>query len=454
MGFAGERQIDMEERTAAPSGLRRGACPTLAAPMVTGDGLLVRLRPAGGALSLAQFKALAASAVANGNGLLEITARGNLQIRGLRTESVEQLAADIDAAGIIVPAGPAIELSPLHGIDPSEAGNAAAMEAKLRDELSAALSSSRLAPKLSIIVDGGGRFGLSGLAADIRAVAMDDGRWLVATDGDGMTVQPVSVGSANDAVRAIGQLLEMLAEAGLHARARDIKTAALRDGCRAIAADFAALPQAEMPQPGIHELADVSVTLGLRPRFGQMQAGDLSALLQEAERLGGAEIRLAPGRLLFVTSLEPENAKKLRAASTRHGFSYDPSEASANIAACAGAGACASGLYETRGLAQDLLQRAEILLDGSLTVHLSGCAKGCAHPRPALTLTGVPGGYGIVLNGRANDRPDVTIAGGEINLAIEKLARLIGKNKSAGESAAACLARLGAPAIAAALRQE
>ncbi len=102
-GFAGERQIDMEERTVAPSGLRRGACPTLAAPMVTGDGLLVRLRPAGGALSLAQFKALAASAAANGNGLLEITARGNLQIRGLWTESVEQLAADIDAAGIIVP---------------------------------------------------------------------------------------------------------------------------------------------------------------------------------------------------------------------------------------------------------------------------------------------------------------------------------------------------------------
>ena len=86
--FAGKRQIDIEERSIVPSGLRRGACPTLAAPMVTGDGLLVRLRPAGGALSLAQFKALAASAAANGNGVLEITARGNLQIRGLRRPRV------------------------------------------------------------------------------------------------------------------------------------------------------------------------------------------------------------------------------------------------------------------------------------------------------------------------------------------------------------------------------
>jgi precorrin-3B synthase len=185
-----------------------------------------------------------------------------------------------------------------------------------------------------------------------------------------------------------------------------------------------------------------------------MQATDLSALLEKAEGFRAAEFRLAPGRMFFVTGLERENAKELQAASMRHGFSSDPSEASANIAACAGAGACASGFYETRALAEDVLQRAAILADGSMTVHLSGCAKGCAHPRPTLTLTGIPGGYGIVLDGRANDRPDVTIAGGEIDLAIERLARLIGKNKSAGESAAACLARLGAPAIAAALGQE
>src|SRR5690349_18445400 len=90
---------------------RRGACPALATPMSTGDGLLVRLRPAGGALTLSQFASLARSAAAHGNGILEITARGNLQIRGLRAETVGQLAADIDAAEITVPDGPAIETS-------------------------------------------------------------------------------------------------------------------------------------------------------------------------------------------------------------------------------------------------------------------------------------------------------------------------------------------------------
>ena len=254
----------------------------------------------------------------------------------------------------------------------------------------------------------------------------------------------------------MGQLLEMLADAGAHARSRDIEKAALRAVFPPMDGISLSPPRAEMPPPGLHELADWQpYALGLRPRFGQMQATDLSAFLEMAEgSWGRCNFGWRRAGCFSSPASNAQNAKKLQVASTRHGFSSDPSDASANIAACAGAGACASGFYETRALAQDLLQRAAILFDGSLTVHLSGCAKGCAHSRPALTLTGMPGGYGIVLDGRANDRPDVTIAGGEIDLAIERLARLIGKNKSAGESAAACLTRLGAQAIAAALGQE
>ena len=52
--------------------------------MLTGDGLLARLRVAGGRLTPMQLGAIAALAREHGNGLLEITARGNLQVRGLR----------------------------------------------------------------------------------------------------------------------------------------------------------------------------------------------------------------------------------------------------------------------------------------------------------------------------------------------------------------------------------
>ncbi|MGO7587516.1 precorrin-3B synthase, partial [Rhizobium ruizarguesonis] len=103
-------------------------------------------------------------------------------------------------------------------------------------------------------------------------------------------------------------------------------------------------------------------------------------------------------------------------------------------AACAGAGACGSAFYEKRILARRIIAAAPALFDGLLTLHLSGCAKGCAHARPALTLTGSAEGYGLILNWLAADQPDERIAGGRIECAIERRARASEDNKDAGES--------------------
>ncbi|PDS81310.1 precorrin-3B synthase [Rhizobium sp. L43] len=433
----------------------RGACPALSAPMPTGDGLLVRLRPAGGALTLPQFASLARSAAAHGNGILEITARGNLQIRGLRAETVETLAADIDAAGITVPDGPAIETSPLHGIDPEETSDPAAMETALRRELTDLIASPRLAPKLSLVVDGGGAFGLSALSADIRIVAQSPGHWLVAIHGDGETATPVAIGPAAAAISAVGDILSLLAALGQGRRARDIDPALLRARFPAMG-KIRSIPSraANMPLPGPHRLADGKTVLGVRPEFGQMRTPDMTALLDLASTHGATAIRLAPDRGFFLIGLPADTVPAMQIAAAGHGFSAQAGESSAHIAACAGAGACGSAFYETRTLARRILAAAPALFDGSLTLHLSGCAKGCAHARPALTLTGTAEGYDLILNGLAADQPDERIAGGRIDFAIERLARSIEDNRGAGESAAACLTRLGATGVLEALRQE
>jgi len=62
---------------------RRGACPGLSAPMLTGDGLLVRLTSTGATIALEAFAGLCAAARQHGNGIVEITSRGNIQFRGL-----------------------------------------------------------------------------------------------------------------------------------------------------------------------------------------------------------------------------------------------------------------------------------------------------------------------------------------------------------------------------------
>jgi precorrin-3B synthase len=73
------------------------------------------------------------------------------------------------------------------------------------------------------------------------------------------------------------------------------------------------------------------------------------------------------------------------------------------IVACPGKPACASGLIAARALASEL---ARHLPRPQETVHISGCAKGCAHPAPAaLTVVGSERGCGIIRHGSARDVP-------------------------------------------------
>ena len=103
----------------AVSALRRGACPSLAAPMATGDGLLARFRPVNGEMSVAELLAITDAAERFGNGRIEVTSRGNLQLRGVRPETVQPLE-DAVLAAMEIATGVPIETPPLAGLDPTE----------------------------------------------------------------------------------------------------------------------------------------------------------------------------------------------------------------------------------------------------------------------------------------------------------------------------------------------
>src|SRR5204862_81110 len=80
--------------------MRRGACPGLSAPMATGDGLLARLTPAGSTIALDAFAGLCGAAQTHGNGIVEITSRGSIQVRGLSAASAPLFAAEVASLGI------------------------------------------------------------------------------------------------------------------------------------------------------------------------------------------------------------------------------------------------------------------------------------------------------------------------------------------------------------------
>jgi precorrin-3B synthase len=74
--------------------------------------------------------------------------------------------------------------------------------------------------------------------------------------------------------------------------------------------------------------------------------------------------------------------RKLIAEAGALGFVTDPGDPRRKIVACAGAPICASGEIAARAIAPALADAARGLPDAAV-IHVSGCAKGCAHPAPA-----------------------------------------------------------------------
>ncbi|CAN7653258.1 precorrin-3B synthase [Rhizobium sp. LjRoot98] len=437
--------------------MRRGACPSLSTPMMTGDGLLARLRPEKPEFALRDLMAIADAAASCGNGILEITARGNLQIRGLTTRTVPLLSEKIAEAGIAIAQGLAIETPPLSGLDQTEVADAVSVAERLRVAVAAHQPPLVLAPKLSVIIDGGGQLNLGAVTADIRLRAMrTNGQvfWLLALAGTETTATRIAALEEAAVVPAVMDILKNLAAIGRDARARDIVGAVSTRWAAMTDLDLIAPLVAAPNAAGIHDLGGQRPVLGIGLPFGQIDVQRLVALLEALEILGATEIRLAPGQALMVLGIAPDRIGAAQALALGHGLRAFPRDPRNHIAACAGAGACGSARIDTRSVAQLVADTAPALLDGSLTVHVSGCAKGCAKPSAsALTITAAPTGYGLVVNGPASAAPTAYIEENNMRTALEHLDKLVSERKQGGESARSCLTRLGADGIRAAVQQ-
>ncbi|GGC85993.1 precorrin-3B synthase [Chelatococcus reniformis] len=438
---------------------RRGACPALTAPMATGDGLLVRLALDG--FTPAALTGLATAAARHGNGRLDITARGNLQIRGLDAGSAARLAEDVATLGLMPAEGIPMALSPLAGRDPHERADPRPLAEGLRRAAAGTSLAARLSPKVSIVIDGGGAPWLDALDADIRLHALAHDRWVLAVAGDARSAHAVAEGDSTTAIAAALAELERIAAAGPAARARDL---ALPDAVRAPTPVPASWPRLTRPSihsgpqqsgspdglrspaamdgrvmPGhdapvgdapaaapfeplaLHRLAGglrTAASVGLP--FGETDADTLIALAAAAEAAGAGEMRTVPGRLL--TAIGPaDRVPAWVQASAALGLITDPADPRRHIAACTGRPACASGLIDTRAMALALAARWPQAARAG--VHVSGCGKGCAHPAPAaLTLVGVAADVcAVVPGGRAGDAPTERLDVGRLPAYLERL---------------------------------
>ncbi|SDY31054.1 cobalamin biosynthesis protein CobG [Citreimonas salinaria] len=358
----------------------KGWCPGAHRPMLSGDGLVVRVRPFRAELTAEQALALCDLARRFGSGALDLTSRANLQIRGVDAEDHPALLAALDALGLI-DADPAVEAHRNILMAPDWAKGD--LTHRLHDALLTTLPRLPDLPgKMGFALDIGTEAWLQAASADFRFEIGTTGLILRADGAEGG--RPVTEATA------MAALVEMAAwfvdTGGLRAgrMARHLQTGS------ALPADWQVAPPRPASAPVEPGPASIGTILGAP--FGALDAAALSKLIRDS---GATHLRLMTDRLFLLRGARVTEAE---------GFVTGPGDPAMRAHACPGAPYCPQASIETRPLAMRLAATART--DHTVPLHVSGCAKGCAHPRAAaITLVGRDGRFDLVKDGAPWDAP-------------------------------------------------
>ena len=114
--------------------------------------------------------------------------------------------------------------------------------------------------------------------------------------------------------------------------------------------------------------------------LGRLDAGQLRVIAGLADEFGRGELRFSPWHVIFIPHVaKPE---KLLANLRRHGFITGKLMLDVDISACSGRDGCRGAKLDTPGHALAVMRAfaaGKVQLSAPLSIHVSGCPKGCAH---------------------------------------------------------------------------
>ncbi|HEX8829279.1 MAG TPA: hypothetical protein VF778_14335, partial [Xanthobacteraceae bacterium] len=264
----------------------------------------------------------------------------------------------------------------------------------------------------------------------------------VAAGGDDTSAVDLGFVAPDAAAEAAWCLLGLLAERGHHVRGRDViaveGVAILREALSTHPAlrwtpaptDAGQIKHdrnelcRDAPVIALHSLRDGSLACGIGVPFGHAETGALERLADAAAMAGARGFRAAPDRALLAIGLAERGAADFVAAAEQLGFVTRADDPRRRLLACAGAPLCPSAHLATRAMAPQIAAAAAPHLAGDFTIHISGCAKGCAHPAAAtLTVVGAAGDCALVANGSTRDAPFAAMPVNDLPAAIERYLR-------------------------------
>ncbi|MEV7546543.1 cobalamin biosynthesis protein CobG [Streptomyces sp. NPDC089915] len=371
---------------------RGDACPGALRLHSADDGYLARVRIPGGLLTGRQAVALGLAADRFGDGHLELTSRGNVQLRGLADGCGGGLAELLDGAGLL----PAPSHERVRNIVATPLGGSLVVDwvRQLDRLLCASTRAAALSGRFLFALDDG-RGDVAALDPDVTVLAKG-GRALVRLGAAADAVEVDAADAPRAALLAAEHFLDAAGAAGNHAwrvdelaaeHALDAGEFALRLGEAGIGAGRVpdvAWPYAEPPRPW----GEYGAGLCVLPPLGRLDSAQWRAL---AEAAGGAdgELRVTPWRSVILPRARAGACESLEAA----GLAVRPGSPWLSVTACTGRPGCAKSLADVRADARAVVAESA----GGLPVHWSGCARRCGHPRGTawVDLVATPEGYAL-----------------------------------------------------------
>lgn len=339
-------------------------CPGVLRPHRAEDGLLVRLRIPGGqttsSLLLALTELARRFAVEPGPGSLQLTSRGNVQLRGLDETRLAELSDHAYALGLL----PSIAHDRVRNIVASPLTGLAAERPDLRGlvrELDLALCADPLLAELPgrflfAVDDGCGD--VASLAFDLAYLAEDADRGWLVLGGEHPRGRPVArTDAAPQLVSLARDFVSARAEAG-SASWRVWEMPSLRPDLQPMS-----LPDSDtqLPLGAVAGAASISVPLAFISR-------DQAEVINQVA--AGGPVVITPWRGLLI----PGAAGSLDLLA-EHGLVVDDLDVWSNISACVGAPGCAKSRISTADLARALATHQL-----HQPVHIAGCERRCGAP--------------------------------------------------------------------------
>jgi precorrin-3B synthase len=345
------------------------ACPGMLTLHPARDGDVARIRLPGGYVTGPQWAAIAELACEFGDGNVDVTARGNVQVRGLRSGAGAGLARRAASAGLL-PAGTHdrarnVTASPLAGL-----GQRPPLRPLVQDLDNAIVAEPSLAELPGRFVfaldDGSGGAALARSDLGLRQHGRETELFIAG-------VSAGQLAPSEDAVQTIVAAARAALALGVGAACARIRD--LPGGGAAAAAAVgrtlgpaAPVDQGRLPLGALSGAGrDVMVCAARLGRLSAAQVTLTGSLLTQGDVLRLA----AAGRIVIPIAGAPAIAASRLAAA---GLLTSDNDSMSGVSACSGLG-CSRSLADVRTLARPLPDRPR--------THWAGCGRGCGAPGDA-----------------------------------------------------------------------